>query len=1437
MNAKRTAFFLLLSVFSASVSAQDLSNKGKDFWVAYAGHIDGTNSRMALYITSDQNATGTVDINGNSASFSVVANQVSIVQITNSSLLNNSLAYNPQVEGVGIKKGIHILSDKPVVVYAHILNAARSGSSLVLPTNVLGKEYYVSSYKSTTSGSVRRSQFEVIATVDNTTVQITPTNADANGLHPANVPFLVTLSKGDVYQYQSDEDLTGTYIKSIGIPGAPCQPIAVFSGSSFASMGCPGAGSGDNLYQQLFPFGAWGKVYYTAPFISRAYDIFRILVQDINEPVYVNGNALNPATLIAGRFYEYSTQGNNIPNIISSGKPICVFQYMITQGCDGVNSDPEMVILNPIEQTLNDITVLSARRDLTPPNTNITSHYLNIIFKSTSFNSLKIDGIAPTAIPRLIPGTAYSYIQQDVTSSTINNPAHRIVSDSGFICIAYGYGNVESYGYNAGTNVKDLYQFVSIQNEYGTIDFPSTCRNTPFNFSMTFPYQPTAIKWLLSSIGYQDITVNAPAFDSSYVVNGKTLYRYKLSNSYSISSAGTYQVKVLAQNPTPDGCSGEQEINYDLQVYERPTAGFSYNTNGCVSDAVNFTDVSAGNSRPIVKWSWNFGDNNTAATKNPAHAFTAVGDFKVRMFGISDIGCLSDTTEKTVSLSDKPTAVFNLTPPLCVNTPITFSDQSASPGSVITKWYREFGDGSVPDTAYSKATWSHTYNAAGTYTTSLKVETVTGCQSAVASNTIIIHPRPVAAFTFGNACLPAGSMPFVNSSSLAGGSQNDLTSYWTFGDGGSSGVLHPVHNYTSTGPFDVVLMVTSTAGCMDTATQQNNKVFAQPVADISVSNQNACLDYNFIFDHSASALNSTITEHFWNFGDDSSSTLKQPVKKFSVPGDYEVKFYVKSATGCSSDTARKKIKVYALPSSRFTIPSTTCETKDIQFVDLSTSKDGNLVKWKWNMGIGGPDTTRNTNGNFTYVYPSAAPYRVTLITESDRGCVSPVFDTVINVHAQPLPGFLMSANCLKDPFSSFTDTSTVAGDIIISRLWNFGDPYAAGNNANSSSQKSPVHKYFQATTYNVSLTVASANGCIASVVQPFTINGSVPQSNFSVDGGSALCSNDTVRITDNSFADVGRIVKLEIFWDFANDPAVSTTVYNPAPGKKYAFKYPEFFAPTSRPYTIRVVAYSGDNCFKDAVTDIQLKNTPDILLAPLPAICGNAASFLLASASVNNNTGGSGMYSGPGTTTNSRFNPSIAGAGIHTIRYTHSGANGCINSKEQQIKVYPVPLVNAGPDKIILEGGSERITGSGSGGNISYLWSPGRWLNSDSIPDPVTSATDDITYTLQVTSSDGCVATDEMQVKVLKAPSIPNAFSPNGDGINDYWEIKHLSTYPAATVAVYNRYGQFVFQSKGYGKPWDGTLNGKGVPAGTYYYIVNPGNGRKQMSGYLYLVR
>ncbi len=1437
MNLKTASLIFFFASGICTASAQDLSNKGKDFWVAYAGHIDGTTSRMALYITSDQNASGVVDVNGTTTQFTVTANQVTTVQLTNSSTPGNTLAYNSQVEGIGLKKGIHITADKPVAVYAHILNAARSGSTLVLPTNVLGKEYYVASYKSSTSGQTRRSQFNVVATLDNTTVQITPTQADGNGQHPANVPFTITLSKGDVYQYQSDEDLTGTYIKSIGTVGTSCQPIAVFSGSTFTSMGCPSASSGDNLYQQLFPFASWGKTYYTAPFISRAYDIFRILVQDPTEPVNVNGTALNPSALIGGRFYEINTQGNNTPRIITSNKPMCVLQYLITQGCDGVESDPEMVILNPVEQTLNDITVMSARNNLTPPNTNISSHYLNVIFKTNSLNSLRVDGVPPTATPITIPGVGYSYIQQNVTASTAINPAHRITSDSGFICIAYGYGNVESYGYNAGANVKDLYQFVSVQNQYATVDFPATCKGSPFYFTMTFPYQPTAIQWIfgtaLNAIGLNDTTVLNPSYDSTWIINSKQLYQYKLPRAYQIGTTGTFPIKLLAQNPTPDGCGGDQEINYELKVFEPPVAGFNFTTTGCVADPVSFADVSLTNGRPSYKWFWNFGDGTTSSTQNPSHLYTAAGSYIAKMSVITDIGCVSDTMPKTVVLTEPPVANFGIATPACEGKLVSFIDSSSS-GAAMVKWTWNFGDGSAPVVATGNASQSHTYVAAGTYTVTLFVENANGCQSAVTSKAITVSFNPVANFNFSKACLPNASVQFTDASTINDGTQNAFSYAWNFGNGGMAQIKNPSYVFSSVGPHAVTLTVTSGQGCVGSINKQVDSVYAQPIGVFTAPSE-VCQGAVVNFIDNSSAANSSITGWQWDFGDGTPISFQQNAPHhYSAAGNYTVTLTATSAVGCVSAPARKQIVINALPVAAFTPSSPPCIQGTISFTDNSQPNAGAINQWIWDFG----DGTTSSQQSPTHIYSATGNYNVTLEVGTTKGCVSTTMQKTLSIHPLPVPGFIMPGNCINDPITQFFDTSSIAdgSQAQFTYLWNFGDANAGGANPNTSIAKNPVHKFTATGNYDVTLTVTSGNGCTSTMLQKFTINGAVPEAALTVQNGLQQCSNDSVRITDRSSVFPGHIVKLEIYWDNAGDITNKMTVFNPVQGRTYVTKYPEFFTPASKTYRVKMISYSGVNCLDELDTIITLKATPDILFTAINSVCANTPSFPVQ-ASATNMTGGASLFTGTPVSSNGVLNPAFPGAGTYPINFTYTGTNGCANTKSQSITILRVPIINAGPDRFVLEGGSVILASSASGAGLTYLWSPGDYLNNAALASPVSTPKADIVYSFAVTTNDGCTASDQVTVVVLKAPVIPNVFSPNGDGINDRWEVKYLESYPGATVEIFNRYGQQVFTSRGYSKPWDGTYKGSQIPAGTYYYIIDPKNGRQKMAGYVDIIR
>src|SRR5688572_9943309 len=142
--------------------------------------------------------------------------------------------------------------------------------------------------------------------------------------------------------------------------------------------------------------------------------------------------------------------------------------------------------------------------------------------------------------------------------------------------------------------------------------------------------------------------------------------------------------------------------------------------------------------------------------------------------------------------------------------------------------------------------------------------------------------------------------------------------------------------------------------------------------------------------------------------------------------------------------------------------------------------------------------------------------------------------------------------------------------------------------------------------------------------------------------------------------------------------------------------------------------------------------------------------------------------------------------------------------------------------KQIIEGTETLLEGIAEGTQVIYFWTPNNTLNNSSNLVPSARPVDNTTYTLHVVSQLGCgTSTDDVFVRVFKEVRVPNAFSPNGDGINDDWKITNLLTYPEATLQVFNRHGQKVFESRGYNVPWKGTYNSQPLPVGTYYYVID----------------
>ncbi len=1412
------------------LAAQDFSNKGKDFWLAYTGHIDGQASRMALYITGEANTTGSVLFtNGSSISFTITANQTTVVQV------HPGLypVYNGSSDIIN-PTGIRITAQRPVVVYAHILNSARSGASLILPAKSLGKRYKIAAYDQVNNAfNSARSEFAIVAAQNQTIVEIIPSENDINNTRLKGIPFQLTLNKGEVYQFQSLKDLTGSEVRSVAVGNIPCKPIAVFSGSTWNAFDCVNPSGGDNLYQQLFPITSWGKQFITAPFINRQpYDVIRIIVDDTLTNVTVNGSLLSTVQLKKASYYEIK---DALTKVITADQPVMVVQYMVSQSCDPRNvvapgdpipypADPEMTILNPIEQTLSKITVLSARKDLTPPNTNIEQHYINVIIKDTYKASLTIDGQPPLSSFISIPGSGHSYIQENVTGSTALNPTHIIRADSGFSSIAYGYGEVESYGYLAGADIKDLNQFISFAGPSFNQAQNAVCSNFPVPFSLTIPYTTSQIIWSYGN-GQADTLVN-PAFDSSYTRNNKTLYVYKAPAPVSYLLPGTYTIKTQFSNPGIDECgSASQERELDIDVYGKPAGAFTAPAAACINDTASFTDHSDGSGRPVTGWYWSFGNDSLSALQHPKLPYHAAGLYNVSLVAVSDLGCQSDTVKKTIRVFDLPLAKFGISDTLCKDKPVIFSDSSIGFGGQIVQWAWDFGDGTQVIKTTSD-TVQHSYSAFGTYTATLLLKTATGCKSLPLTHTFTINPLPIPGFTLPEICLPDGIGQFFNQSTIADNSQAGFSYLWNFNDPHASvqnpntaSVQHPIHRFDTAMLYNISLTVTSAANCKASITRPLTTVYPEPVAGFIV-NTETCFTDTTRFTDASNGNGHLITKWWWNLGDGQTDTTANPAHYYSQPGNYTVSLVAFTDKGCITDTLTKTITILPRPVAAFRLNSAPCLQRTLSFTDQSVANAGQLVQGFWNFGDN--STADIASGQpVNHVYRDTGSFPVSLIVVTSKGCLSAMATARITIYDNPSANFILPEVCLTDAFASFTDSSYVNGNSAVSNyLWRFGDPLATAINPDTAVIRHPVHKYQLAAIYPVSLIATTNRGCSDTLTQMFTVNGAVPHAAIRIPGNDSICSNLPVGIENMSSVDFGNITKLSIRWDVDNQPLLAETDETPYPGKKYQHQYPVFGAPLYKTVRIGVSAYSGITCADEKIYPLVLKASPLLHFTPPDTVCSNIPPYLFIYAGDTTGLPGSGVYSGAGMGSDGKFYPARAGDGTHTIRYTYTGVTGCTATAAANVTVLQAPTANAGPDKTITEGTPVILNGSGTGPGISFVWTPGLYLNATTIPQPLSTPPGDMTYYLRVNADNRCTALDSVNIQVWKMVKLPNAFTPNGDGVNDVFRVLHAEHLTSMTMQIYNRWGQVVFTSSSRDKGWNGHANGRPAPGGTYTYFI-----------------
>ncbi|HEX5001054.1 MAG TPA: PKD domain-containing protein [Bacteroidia bacterium] len=833
--------------------------------------------------------------------------------------------------------------------------------------------------------------------------------------------------------------------------------------------------------------------------------------------------------------------------------------------------------------------------------------------------------------------------------------------------------------------------------------------------------------------------------------------------AHTYSAPGLYTVTYIAQSAA--GCS--DTVSAQVLVLEGPQIDFTAQ-DVCQGLPVLFANSSSIGGGAITQYAWAFGDGNSSSATNPSHIYGAAGIYQVTLTATSDQGCQATDTI-SVEIYNNPNAVASATG-VCDGLPVQFTNNSTINSGSITGVYWAFGDGSSSN-AQNPA---HQYGTAGAYTAQLVLTSDHGCRDT-ALVPVSVHELPAVAFTGTNACLGT-AVQFTDQSAVTGSTVTGWT--WNFGDGSTSTAQNPTHNYAAYGSYHVTLMATSAFGCLDSGSSTVN-VYPVPVA--AFAGNDACVGETIQFyDQSQIAGGGTFTAT-WDFGDGSSGTGSVPQHAYAASGTYSVTLTVTSSNGCTS-AITKQFTIHAPPVANFSAQN-ACAGTQVIFNDLSSSANGAISSWSWTLG----DGTSSVAAAPVHTYNTFGTYNVSLTVISIYGC-SGSTSSDITIYPVPVPVISAVNNCVYDPVS-FNSITAVGDTTLYNYMWTFGD-------GTTSAQDDPVHQYPGAGSYTVTLTMTTGNGCTATATSSVDI-WPAPDASFNVANG---CQGSSIQFNNTSTISSGTISGYT--WNFGDSTATSTLV-NPV--HTYG---------AAGTYTVTLIATSNNGC-----TDT---TTQQITVFPQPvpgftysqaAGCGPLTVYFTDSSFVSSGYIVSWLWDFGNGSTSTLQNPSTVytASGNYGVTLTVFTNNGCTETYSQPniITVYPGPTATFTPDPYQASINYPVITfGNNSSGANTWNWTFGDGTGSVNW-EPVHTYPDTGWYQvlLTVVNTFGCIDTMTQMVYIMPEFTlyIPNAFTPNHDGVNDYFNISGIGIV-TATTNIYNRWGEniYTFDLKSGG--WDGSV-------------------------------
>ncbi len=537
-----------------------------------------------------------------------------------------------------------------------------------------------------------------------------------------------------------------------------------------------------------------------------------------------------------------------------------------------------------------------------------------------------------------------------------------------------------------------------------------------------------------------------------------------------------------------------------------------------------------------------------------------------------------------------------------------------------------------------------------------------------------------------------------------------------------------------------------------------------------------CEGFNVAFQNDDfSPLNKTFYWEFYNSDSDliQTSTEQSPKITFPDTGYFRYKLVINRGDQCS-DSSETSFKLYPGFSPKFSFDG-RCINSDVFFTDQSTATYGTVNSWKWDFGIGNLSEDTSIAKNPAYTYSTAGEYNVKLTVGSTFGCSGAITDTLMMLEKPPFSVSNDTLICSVDNLQLF---ATGTGSVV----WS---PNYMINNVNSFSPTvSPKHTTTYYANYEESRGCSNMDSVVVKVVDFVTLQ---------------MPSDTTICLTDSALL-IPQSDGLAYQWSPVQsvlDETSKNAVVVPGASTQYSLTASIGSCNTTRNILVRTVPY------------------PEASTLPDTAICIGNSIQLVA-------TGGSIYEWQPAIFLNNNKIASPVSSPTRSVQYIVkvNDVLGCPKPGFDTLNLQViVPFVDAGPrdTAIVLD---EPLQLNAVGNGISYLWTPPTGLDNPNISNPVALIKTGSQYVVYATTEGNCVARDTISVNVYNLKPgfyVPNAFTPNSDGLNDKIGPIAFGLRTLRYFRIYNRLGQVVFSANNFKEEWDGSF--KGSPQSSAVFV------------------